>query len=80
MAALVQAKLTPGAAIGAMTTGRRFAAPAAVECGLVDRMAEEGELVAAAVEVVRPLAGKDRATLGSIKSTMFAGAADALRA
>jgi enoyl-CoA hydratase/carnithine racemase len=80
MAALVQAKLTPAAATAAMTTGRRFDGPAAAEAGLVDRTAEESALVAAAVEAVRPLAGKDRDTLGSIKSTMFAGAAAALRA
>jgi enoyl-CoA hydratase/carnithine racemase len=80
MAALVQAKLTPAAAIAAMTTGRRFDAAAAVEYGLVDRAAEESALVAAATGAVRPLAGKDRDTLGSIKSTMFTGAHAALRA
>jgi enoyl-CoA hydratase/carnithine racemase len=80
MAALVQAKLTPAAAIAAMTTGRRFDAPTAVEFGLVDSMAEESALVAAATAAVRPLAGKDRDTLGSIKATMFAGAVTALRA
>jgi enoyl-CoA hydratase/carnithine racemase len=80
MAALVQAKLTPAAAIAAMTTGRRFDAPTAVGYGLVDRAADQAALVAAATEAVRPLAGKDRDTLGSIKSTMFAGAYAALRA
>lgn len=80
MAALVQAKLTPAAAVAAMTTGRRFAAPAAVAAGLIDSAADEAGLVAVASEVVRPLAGKDRQTLGSIKSTMFATAAAALRA
>jgi len=80
MAALVQAKLTPVAAIAAMTTGRRFDAASAVEYGLVDRAAEESALVTAATEAVRPLAGKDRDTLGNIKSTMFTGAHAALRA
>jgi enoyl-CoA hydratase/carnithine racemase len=80
MAALIQAKVTPAAAIAAMTTGRRFDAPAAVASGLVDRAADEAGLVAAATEAVRPLAGKDRGTLGSIKSTMFATAAAALLA
>jgi enoyl-CoA hydratase/carnithine racemase len=79
MAALVQAKLTPAAAIAAMTTGRRFDAPTAVEYGLVDRAAGETELVEVAAAAVRPLAGKDRTTLGGIKSTMFAGAFTALR-
>ena len=80
MAALIQAKVTPATAIAAMTTGRRFDGPAAVRAGLVDRVAAESALVAAATEAVGPLAGKDRATLGSIKETMFAGAAAALRA
>jgi enoyl-CoA hydratase/carnithine racemase len=80
MAALVQAKLTPAAAIGAMTTGRRFDGPAAVQAGLVDGLAELSALPGAAAEVVRPLAGKDRGTLASIKSTMFAGAYATLRA
>lgn len=80
MAALIQAKLTPAAAIAAMTTGRRFDAPTAVEFGLVDRAAEESALLATATAAVRPLAGKDRGTLGSIKSTMFSGAAETLRA
>jgi Delta3-Delta2-enoyl-CoA isomerase len=80
MAALVQAKLTPSAAILAMTTGRRFDGPAAVEAGLADRAVEEAALVSTAAELVRPLAGKDRTTLGGIKATMFATAATALRA
>ena len=32
----------------------------------------------AAVAMLRPLAGKDRGTLGAIKNTMFAGAVAAL--
>ncbi|MEU8613616.1 enoyl-CoA hydratase-related protein [Actinoplanes sp. NPDC048791] len=80
MAALIQAKVTPAAAIAAMTTGRRFDAPTAVATGLIDRAADEAGLVAAATEAVRPLAGKDRVTLGSIKSTMFATATAALLA
>ena len=80
MAALVQAKLTPAAAVAAMTTGRRFDGPSAVQLGLVDRVAEESALVAAATSAVVPLAGKDRDALGSIKSTMFSEAFAALRA
>jgi enoyl-CoA hydratase/carnithine racemase len=78
MAALIQAKLTPAAAVAAMTTGRRFDGPAARRHGLVDDVAEEAALIAAATEAVRPLAGKDRATLAAIKATMFAGAVTAL--
>ncbi|MEV4316810.1 enoyl-CoA hydratase/isomerase family protein [Actinocrispum sp. NPDC049592] len=79
MAALIQGKLTPAAAIASMTTGRRFGGPDAQAIGLVDATAPETELVTQGADVVRPLAGKDRGTLGAIKSTMFAQAAAALR-
>ena len=80
MAALVQAKLTPAAAVASMTTGRRFGGAEARDIGLVDSTAEESALLAAAVDVVRPLAGKDRGTLGAIKTTMFGPVLTALRA
>ncbi|WP_106397020.1 enoyl-CoA hydratase/isomerase family protein [Actinocorallia populi] len=80
MAALIQGKLTPAAAVASMTTGSRFGGPQARELGLVDAVAAEDGLLAAAAERVRPLAGKDRATLAAIKSTMFAPAVTALRA
>ncbi|MFC7342335.1 enoyl-CoA hydratase-related protein [Saccharopolyspora griseoalba] len=79
MAALIQGKLTPAAAVEAMTTGRRFGGVRARDRGLVDEVADEGEVVRAAVELVRPLAGKSRDALGAIKSTMFASAVTALR-
>lgn len=78
MAALVQSKLTPAAAIASMTTGRRFGGVAARDLGLVDDVADETGLVQAAAERVRQLAGKDRATLGNIKSTMYAATVTAL--
>jgi enoyl-CoA hydratase/carnithine racemase len=80
MAALIQGKLTPSAAIASMTTGRRFGGADAVSFGLVDEVAAEGEVVKVASERVRALAGKDRGTLGAIKATMFAPAVAALRA
>ncbi|MFE0024318.1 enoyl-CoA hydratase-related protein [Amycolatopsis sp. NPDC059021] len=80
MAALIQSKLTPAAAIESMTTGRRFGGPEARELGLVDAIAEAAELVQTATERVRALAGKDRGTLAAIKSTMFAAAVAELRA
>ncbi|MDS0137911.1 MULTISPECIES: enoyl-CoA hydratase/isomerase family protein [unclassified Amycolatopsis] len=80
MAALIQGKLTPSAAIASMTTGRRFGGPAAAEIGLVDEVAAEGDVLKVAQERVEELAGKDRGTLGAIKATMFAPAVAALRA
>ena len=78
MAALIQAKLTPRAAVASMTTGRRFGGVEAAELGIVDATAGEGAVTAAAVELLRPLAGKDPGTLGAIKRTMFRAAAEAL--
>ncbi len=78
MAALIQAKLTPRAAVASMTTGRRFGGADAAEYGIVDATAGEGEVTAAATDLVRPLAGKDPGTLGAIKQTMFRTAAQAL--
>ncbi|SFW91025.1 enoyl-CoA hydratase/isomerase family protein [Amycolatopsis australiensis] len=79
MAALVQGKLTPSAAIASMTTGRRFGGAEALAAGLVDETAAQTELLAVASDRVRALAGKDRGTLGAIKATMFAPAVTALR-
>ena len=79
MAALIQAKLTPQAAITAMSTGQRYDADAAVAAGLVDTAAEEAALLDTAIARVQPLAGKDATTLGAIKSTMFSAVLDALR-
>jgi enoyl-CoA hydratase/carnithine racemase len=79
MAALIQAKLTPAAAIASMTTARRFDGPQSRELGLVDGIADGAGLLQTAVDWVGPLADKDRPTLGAIKSTMFAAALAALR-
>lgn len=72
MAALIQAKLIPSTAVTAMTTGQRFAAPAALDAGLVDQTADEADLLTTAIDIVAPLAGKDPKTLGAIKATMYA--------
>jgi enoyl-CoA hydratase/carnithine racemase len=78
MAALIQSKLTPRAAMASMTTGRRFGGLEAAELGIVDATAGEGEVIGAATDLLRPLAGKDPGTLGAIKQTMFRTAIQAL--
>jgi len=78
MSALIQSKLSPRTALDAMTTGKRFDAPAALDAGIVDRICAIEELADVAHSMVSRLAGKDRGTLGAIKSTMFAAAAAAL--
>ena len=78
MAALIQAKLAPHAAVASMTTGRRFGGADAAGIGIVDATAAEGAVTAAAVDLLRPLSGKNQETLGAIKQTMFTQAVDAL--
>jgi enoyl-CoA hydratase/carnithine racemase len=80
MAALIQAKLTPQAAVASMTTGRRFGGLDARTHGLVDATAPEGGVTAAAVDLLRPLHSKDAGTLGAIKDVMFGAAVHALKA
>jgi enoyl-CoA hydratase/carnithine racemase len=79
MATLIQAKLTPAAAVTAMTTGRRHGGTEAFTAGLVDLAAPEAEVLTQAIELVRPLAGKDPGTLGAIKATMYAATITALQ-
>lgn len=78
MAALIQSKLTPRAAIASMTTGRRFSGPDAEQFGIVDATCAEGAVADTAIDMLRPLHGKDPGTLGAIKQTMFEGAVRAL--
>lgn len=79
MAALIQAKSTPQTAVMAMTTGHRYGGAEAREAGLVDDTAAEDGLVEASIARLTPIIGKDKGTLGAIKSTMYAGVLDALR-
>lgn len=69
---LIQAKFTPRTALDAMTTGQRYGGEDALAVGLVDATASESGLLEAARARVAGLAGKDPATLGAIKSTMYA--------
>ena len=78
MAAIIQAKLTPAAAVEAMTTGRRYGGADAEAAGLVTAAVPEGGVTTTAVELVTSLKGKDPGTLQAIKSTMFASVTAAL--
>ena len=78
MSALITAKLAPASAVEAMTTGRRYGGADAAAAGIVDAVSSLEKLTGTAADRVRDLAGKDRATLGTIKATMYAGAVDAL--
>jgi enoyl-CoA hydratase/carnithine racemase len=78
MDALIRCKLTPSAAVGAMTTGRRYGGVDALAAGLVTAIAGETDVVPSAMDLVQPLAGKDPKTLGTIKARMFASVTTAL--
>lgn len=78
MNALLLAKLTPRSQVLAMTTGHRFGGPEALAREIVDATAGEADVLATATGIVEPLAGKDRATLGTIKETLYAAAVEAL--
>ncbi|WP_163511913.1 enoyl-CoA hydratase-related protein [Fodinicola acaciae] len=71
MSALIQARLTKQTAHRAMTTGRRYGGTDALAAGIVDEVAGEGEVLAKALELARPLAAKAGPTLGAIKAQMY---------
>lgn len=78
MSSLIQSKLTPKTAHEAMTTGRRYGGTDAVGAELVDAVAHADDVLAAAIEVARPLAAKASGTLGMIKARMYETAVSAL--
>jgi enoyl-CoA hydratase/carnithine racemase len=78
MSALIQARLTPQAAHEAMVTGRRYGGLDARAAGIVDRTADEDAVLTSAVELARSLVSKSGATLGTIKTRMYAGVLEAL--
>jgi enoyl-CoA hydratase/carnithine racemase len=80
MTALLSARLPGATAHEAMTTGRRYGGPDALAAGIVDELADEGDLLARAIERAGALAAKDPATLGTIKQRLYADTLTALRA
>ncbi|MFD5750163.1 enoyl-CoA hydratase-related protein [Streptomyces sp. NPDC127033] len=79
MAALVQARLTPGTAHEAMLTARRYGGTDAAATGIADRAVTEDAVRSTAVELAQAQAGKAGDTLGTIKSRMYAPALATLR-
>jgi enoyl-CoA hydratase/carnithine racemase len=79
MAALIQARLQPQAAHEAMTTGRRYGGAEALERGIVDVTAGDGEVVKVALERAAALASKAAPVLGAIKTQMYAPVLATLR-
>ncbi|MEV0403576.1 enoyl-CoA hydratase/isomerase family protein [Actinoallomurus sp. NPDC050550] len=79
MAALIQGRLPKATAHEAMVTGRRYTAEEAQAAGIVDRAAPEAEVLAAAVGLATPLAGKDGGTVAKIRTVMYETVLAALR-
>lgn len=79
MSALIRARLTPATAHEAMTTGRRYGGEQALAAGIVDAVAAENQVLTAAVDLARPLAGKSNPVRGQIKEALYAEALAALR-
>ncbi|MFA4929735.1 MAG: enoyl-CoA hydratase-related protein, partial [Patulibacter sp.] len=75
----LQSRLTPAVANEAMTTGRRYSGPQAVEAGFVVAAVAEDQVLATAVDLAEQRAAKDPATLGAIKSLMYARQLEVLR-
>jgi Delta3-Delta2-enoyl-CoA isomerase len=80
MSALIRARLTPSAAHEAMTTGRRYGGEDALTAGLVDAAEDAEQVLAAAVNLARPLAGQAKPVRAQIKETLYAETLAALRA
>jgi enoyl-CoA hydratase/carnithine racemase len=71
MTALIVSRLPGRTVHEAMTTGRRYGGTDALAAGIVDAVADEGKVLDAALDLVRPLAGKASATLGTIKAGLY---------
>jgi Delta3-Delta2-enoyl-CoA isomerase len=80
MSALVACRLTPQVAHEAMTTGRRYGGPEAAAAAVVGEAVAEQEVLPRAIALAASLAGKDPATLGTIKQRLYARTVAALRA
>ncbi|MEZ0089108.1 enoyl-CoA hydratase-related protein [Streptacidiphilus sp. EB129] len=79
MSALIQTRLTPQAAHRAMVTAHRYGGNDALAAAVVDHAAGEQEVRSSAVGIAALHAAKAGATIGTIKTRMYAPVLDALR-
>ena len=79
MDALIKCRLKPQVAYESMVTGKRYGAAEGVEAEIIQAAVPEDQVVAKAVERAASLADKDGATLGIIKSRLYAPALETLR-
>ncbi len=80
MTALIQARLTGPAAHEVIATGRRYTAEDALARGIVDRVADEAEVVPLAKSLAAELAVKAHPILRRLKEDMYPAVLEALRA
>lgn len=79
MNALITAKLPPGTASLAMTTGHRFGGDEAAAAGIVEHAVTADEVPTTALALATALAGKNPEILRQIKSMLWADVLAALR-
>lgn len=79
MTALIAARLPVPTAHEAMTTGRRYGGEQATTAGIADEAVVEAEVLPRAITRAEALAGKDPATLRTIKQRLYEPALKALR-
>jgi enoyl-CoA hydratase/carnithine racemase len=80
MNALISARLPRRTFHEAIVTGRRYPAEAALEAGIVQATADEGDVLSAAVALAVPHASKSRQAMSALKREMYAGALAVLEA
>lgn len=78
MNGLLAARLPTRTAHTAMTTGRRYTGPEALEAGIVDAVAAEDAVLSTAIADAQALAAKASPTLAAIKQRLHAAAITAL--
>ena len=71
MRTLIKEKLDPRVFRDSILTGGRYGADDCVRLGMVDEAASEAEVLARAIERVRPLAGKNREACRALKRGMY---------
>ena len=76
---LVKARVPPQTAHAALTAGRRYKGPAALEAGIVDALASLDDVLPKAVSIAQELTGKDPDTYGTMKARLYRDVAESLR-
>ena len=79
MTALIQTKLPSTTCHEAIVTGRRYGGAECADAGIVHEAVPEDEVFSRALDIARPLASKDPATLRALKQGLYPRALEILR-